>query len=225
MTPTISVILPTCKRPESLRRMLDSLISTTKGYEVEIVALIDDDMESCAIASEYGCVLNYSSERRSVLSLWNRGLQMCRGDFIHPAMDDLIYHDGWLALGLESHREKLGGCGVVGFNDLAYDGNRQVATQFMFDRKYCVEYMGGVIAPPAYNYLWIDVEINERAKMVNKFYWDERAIVEHAHSAHGKRPYDDHDRWKDNNDFATKDKVIFEDRKARSFPVEWTPLI
>lgn len=221
----ISVILPTCKRPESLRKMLDSLVATTNGYEVEIIALIDDDPESVWIASDYDCILSYSKQRRSVLSLWNKGLQMSRGDLIHPAMDDLIYHENWLKYGLESHREKLGGCGVVGFNDMAYDGNKQVATQFMFDRNYCKDYMGGVIAPPVYKYLWIDVEINERAKLANKFFWDSRAVVEHAHSAHGKRPYDAHDQWKDESGLYASDGAIYRERKAQGFPVTWISLI
>ena len=222
----LSVIIPTCKRPMILKAMLSSLISTTQGYEdIEIIALIDNDLKSAEIALENGCILDYSDERRNVLYLWNKGLQLSTGDFIHPAMDDLLYHENWLQYGLESHREELSGCGVVGFNDLAYDGNIQVATQFMFDKKYCREYMGGVIAPPVYTYLAIDLEINERAKMAGKFYWDKMAIVEHKHSAHGKREYDDHDRWKDENELAKKDGAIFEDRKARGFPIEWESLI
>lgn len=221
----ISILLPTCHRPKLLQKMLHSLRSTTFGYVLEIIALIDDDMESRQIAREYGCVVDYSDERRSVLSLWNKGLQMAIGDLIHPAMDDLIYHEDWLKYGLESHHDKLGGCGVVGFNDLAYNGNIQVATQFMFDREYCRKYMGGVVAPPVYEYLCIDLEINERAKSLNKFYWDERVIVEHVHSAHHKRPFDEHDKWKVEQGLDVKDGKIFEERKAQGFPITWTPLI
>jgi glycosyltransferase involved in cell wall biosynthesis len=205
--------------------MLDSLVSTTHGYEIEIIALIDDDEESAEIALKHGCVVDYSTERRGVLYLWNKGLAMSSGDMIHPAMDDLVYHESWLRLGLESHTEKLGRSGVIGFNDLAYDGNKQVATQFMFDRQYCKDYMGGVIAPPVYNYLWIDVEINERAKLAGKFYWDERAIVEHRHSAHGKREYDIHDKHKNDNNWAEIDGKIYEERKVAGFPVTWQPII
>ena len=221
----LSVILPTCKRPMILKRMLDSLISTTHGYDIEIIALIDNDLKSSQIAMERGCILDYSDERRNVLSLWNKGLTMCTGDMIHPAMDDLIYHENWLDYGLASHDDKLSGCGVIGFNDLAYNGNTQVATQFMFDREYCKRYMGGVIAPLEYEYLWIDVEINEVAKMAGRFYWDERAIVEHTHSAHGKRDYDSHDYYKDNEGLAEKDRIIYERRKASNFPVWWEHLI
>jgi len=221
----VSVILPTCKRPTILKTMLDSLVATTHDYDIETIVLIDDDLESCQIALDYGCIVDYSDYRRNVLSLWNKGLKLSTGDMIHPSMDDLIYHENWLRYGLESHAEKLGRCGVVGFNDLAYDGNLQVATQFMFDRRYCKEYMGGVIAPPVYEYLCVDAEINETAKLFNKFYWDKRAIVEHVHSAHGKRPYDVHDKWKDENSLAMYDGIVYEARKANGFPVVWEPII
>lgn len=221
----ISIILPTCNRPELLLRMLDSLRRTSVGYSGEVVALIDGDKISAQIAQDFGCFVDFSETRRDVLFLWNRGLQMSEGDVIHPAMDDLIYHENWLKYGLESHKERLNGCGVIGFNDLAYDGNLQVATQFMFDRRYCKDYMGGVIAPPVYTYLAIDLEINERAKLAKKFYWDSRAIVEHRHSAHGKRAYDEHDKWKDDNLLAQKDGAIFEERRKNNFPVTWEPMI
>lgn len=221
----LSVILPTCKRINGLRKMLDSLFSTTQMHDIEVIALIDDDIKSAQVAMEYGCKVDYSDSRRNVLSLWNKGLQMSTGDMIHPAMDDLIYYDNWLDYGLESHSSILGGCGVIGFNDLAYNGNTQVATQFMFDRMYCKWYMGGVIAPPVYEYLCIDLEINDVAKSVGKFYWDERAIVEHAHSAHGKREYDIHDQWKDENKLAEADGKVYEERKKHHFPVTWEPMI
>jgi len=221
----LSVLLPTCNRPKILNTMLNSLRDTVQGWEVEIIVLIDGDLESSKIAIDYGCSVDYSDTKRNVLSLWNKGLKMCTGNMIHPAMDDLVYHKNWLEYGLSSHDEKLNGCGVVGFNDLAYDGNTQVATQFMFDRQYCKDYMGGVVAPPVYNYLWIDVEVNERAKMAGKFYWDKRAIVEHRHSAHGKRDYDNHDRLKDEMDWSVLDGRIYKERKKNGFPVTWSPLI
>lgn len=220
----ISIIIPTCKRPDSLKRMLESLYETTKGHEIEVIALVDEDVQSAEIVLERDCILDFSHHRRSVLSLWNKGLTMSHGELIHPAMDDLIYHKNWLEYGIESHKEKLDGCGLLGFNDLAYNGNTQVSTQFMFDIKYCRDYMGGVIAPPDYIYLCIDVEINEKAKMNRRFYWDERAIVEHAHSAHNKRPYDAHDEWKDRNNLSEIDGETLEKRRAQGYPVTWEPL-
>lgn len=140
-----------------------------------------------------------------------------------PAGDDQIFHENWLDYALDSHDKHLQGYGVVGMNDLAYDGNLQVATMFMFDRPYCKEVMGGVFAPPWYHYYCIDSEWNEKAKLNGRFYWDSRSKVEHLHSAHGKRPVDSVDEEKIY--YSERDTEIFENRKSRGFPIDYPPTI
>jgi len=110
-------------------------------------------------------------------------------------------------------------------NDLAYDGNTQLATMLLFDRQYCKDHMGGVIAPPVYKYYCVDSEWNAKAKSLGRFYWDERAKVEHLHSSHGKRPVDDLDKEKMDAGWMEIDNKIFEERKAQGFPVTWRPVI
>ena len=221
----VSVIVATSGRPEMFRNMLRSLSDTTQGQEVETIVVIDSDLEACIAAMESRCRVNYSRYMRGALCCWNKGLSMSNGDIIVPAGDDQIFHEGWLEYALESHREKLGGYGVVGMNDLAYDGNTQLATMLLFDRKYCKEVMGGVIAPPVYNYYCVDSEWNAKAKALGKFYWDERSVVEHLHPAHGKREPDQHDQLKVDNNWMEIDNKIFEERKALGFPVTWESMI
>lgn len=223
----ISVLLPTCHRPQMLDAMLESLWNTTYGkFQIETVLIIDEDYTSYEVAFEWQTsIVDFSIEKRGALWAWNRALQICTGDIIVPAGDDQIFHENWLEYALESHREKLGGYGVVGMNDLAYDGNLQVATMFLFDRVYCKEQMGGIFAPPCYKYYCIDSEWNEKAKMLGRFYWDSRSIVEHIHSAHGKRPYDQHDKEKEDAGWMKIDNETFEERKAQGFPVTWSPII
>ena len=71
----------------------------------------------------------------------------------------------------------------------------------------------------------LTLEWNEKAKMLGHYYRDMRAIVEHRHCAHSKRPYDSHDEWKDKNALSVKDGDVYLSRKARNFPVEWESLI
>lgn len=220
---TISILLPTCHRPTLLSKMLESLKQTTQ-VPVSVIAVIDEDEESRNIALEFGCFVNFSKTKRGALACWNLALQAA-GEIIIPAGDDQLFHEGWLEYALESHNDKLAGYGVVGMNDLAYDGNTQLATMFLFDRKYCKEQMGGIFAPPMYNYYCIDSEWNAKAKILDKFFWDERSIVEHLHSAHGKRPLDQHDIDRGDNNFMEKDNLIFEERKSLRFPVTWEPVI
>lgn len=226
----VSILIAASGRPDLFKDMLISLKKTVNMLQdMETVFIIDSDLPSFQYATDFptysGQIIDYSPERRGALWAWNRALQLSTGDILVPAGDDQLFHDGWLDYALESHREKLGGYGVTGMNDLAYNGNTQVATMFIFDRQYCKDHMGGIFAPPCYNYYNIDSEWNEKAKMLGRFYWDERAKVEHLHSAHGKRPVDRHDLDRQAKDYMETDRIVFEERKANNFPVTWSPII
>ena len=220
----ISIFVATSGRPTMFRAMLESLRVTKGEHEVEVVAAIDADPVAWDVANEYGVRVWYKSSRRGALNAWNDAFTMAAGDLLVPAGDDQVFHPGWLDYALDAHRTRVNGSGVVGMNDLAYNGNTQVATMFLFDRAYCKEHMGGVFAPPCYDYLCVDLEWNDKAKMLGKFYWCEESIVEHLHSAHGKRPFDELDAEKDSA-MHQRDTKTFEDRKSRGFPVEWSSLI
>lgn len=230
----ISILIPTCHRPDLLSNMLRSLSKTTfdTWQNIEVIVVIDEDRDSFRLVYDWATAvfpqkthIDFDSKKRGALWAWNKALQLSSGNIIVPAGDDQVFHEGWLDYALESHKEQLDGYGVVGMNDLAYNGNTQVATMFLFDREYCKKEMGGIFAPPMYKYYCIDSEWNEKAKMLGKFYWDERSKVEHLHSAHGKRPYDDHDALKLDNAWSETDTKTFEERKARGFPIEWQPII
>lgn len=220
----VSILVPTAGRSELLDNMLRSLIPTRDAHDIEIVCVIDESYSSKSVANSWNVhIVDFSPRKRGALWAWNRALQICTGDIIVPAGDDHLFHEGWLKYALESHEKQLGGYGVVGMNDLAYDGNTQLATMFLFDRKYCQEVMGGIFAPPMYHYYCIDSEWNAKAKMLGHFYWDERSIQEHIHSAHGKRPMDDLDREKQK--WMEIDNYTYMNRLAADFPVTWEPLI
>lgn len=221
----ISVFLPSCSRIDALLGCIESLYETKGEHDVELVLVVDDyaqeDIIRSIIRVEGSYILDFSAERRGALRCWNRGLELSTGDILVPAGDDQIFYPGWLDYALESHKDKLNGYGVVGMNDLAYDGNTQVATMFLFDRQWCIDNMGGIFAPPVLNYYCVDLWWNEKAKALGNFYWDSRAVVEHVHSAHGKRPVDFLDQEKVDNDWAAIDTATYEKYKADGFPVDW----
>lgn len=224
----VSVFFAVSGRPEMFNEALYSLYRTTheqvlRGLELDVVAAIDDDARSWDFANEYGVRVWYKPSRRGALQAWNDAFSMASGEILVPAGDDQIFHEAWLKYALESHKDKLNDYGVVGMNDLAYDGNTQLATMFLFDRKYCREVMGGIFAPPMYKYYNIDSEWNAKAKKHGAFFWDERAVVEHLHSAHGKRPLDSLDLEKQG--WMEEDNKTFEERKAQGFPITWEPII
>jgi glycosyltransferase involved in cell wall biosynthesis len=222
----ISIFVPTSGRPAHFRDMLKSLRETTFGYDIEVIAVVDADYESFEIAHDFYCdLVDYSPERRGALNSWNTGLELSQGQLLIPAGDDQIFHKNWLKYAIESFQEQLDFYGVLGMNDGAYNGNTQVCTMWMFDRQYCKDHMGGIFAPPMYHYYCIDLEWNEKAKMLNRFYWDERSVVEHLHSAHGKRPVDLLDLEKQDAGWMEEDNRTFEQRKAEGFPVTWNSII
>lgn len=221
----VSVIIASCFRPEMFTNMLDSLDRTTEDYDIETVAVVDGDWETAQVAIRRCSRVDYFDKQRGALVAWNQGLRLSTGDIILAAGDDQIFHPGWLDYALETHREKLGGFGVVGMNDLAYDGNLQLATMFLFDREYCKQVMGGIFAPPMYKYYCIDSEWNAKAKMLNCFYWDRRSIVEHLHSAHSKREIDRHDLFRMDEDWMAMDNKTFADRLSAGFPIQWEAII
>jgi hypothetical protein len=223
---SVSVFFAVSGRPKMFQQALQSLKETTFGYDIETVAVIDNDPASARIAEHYDVdMIDYSPQKRGALWAWNRALSFTEGYLLVPAGDDQLFYKNWLKHAIESHRTRVEGYGVVGMNDLAYNGNTQLATMFLFDRAYCKEVMGGTFAPPMYHYYNIDSEWNEKAKMLGKFYWDERSKVEHLHSAHGKRPVDALDLEKQYAGWMEVDNRTFEDRKARGFPIEWESLI
>lgn len=221
----VSILIPTCYRPTMFSNMLDSLEETTVGYEIETIAVVDEDFETKKIADSRCTISSFSATMRGALYGWNHALKLSTGSIIVPAGDDQLFYPHWLDYALESHRERLGGYGVVGMNDLAYDGNLQLATMFLFDRKYCQEVMGGIFAPPMYRYFCIDSEWNAKAKSLGRFWWDSRAVVEHLHSAHLKRPIDQHDLFRMDEDWMELDNKTFADRLSANFPVTWASLI
>jgi glycosyltransferase involved in cell wall biosynthesis len=224
----VSILIPNMGRTEMFIEMLESLHRTTNyinGVEIETVIVMDVYSRAAIYATNYNVIIDYSLTKRGALWAWNRALQLSSGEYIVPAGDDQIFHDGWIETALSSHERMLRGYGVLGMNDLAYNGNTQVATMFLFDRLYCKKEMGGIFAPPVYNYYCVDSEWNEKAKLLGRFYWEEKSVVEHLHSAHGKREIDDLDREKMDAGWMEIDNKTFEERKAQGFPVTWQPII
>lgn len=197
---------------------IKSVRETTSNYDVEIIAVIDDDEITKDIALKNNCIVDYSPIRRGALKSWNIGLSHATGDILFPFGDDSLCHPLWLDYALESHRERLGGFGMVGLNDGAYDGNLQLATVVLYDRAFCKSVLGGVAAYECYHYYCVDSELNYRARNAARFYWDSRSIVEHLHSAHGKREFDRHDAERQINNWMVQDNELFEQRRVENFP-------
>lgn len=198
--PKVSCIIPTMNRPVMLGRTLTRLFDTTKGLDVEAVVVVDGNVASVEIAAffarEHPVSIDYSPVRRRAIDAWNIGMARANASIYFHQGDDLDYEDGWLQLALDAHREKLNGYGLVGVNDSMHDGN-VIATHALWDRQFCIDHLGGVMATPTLLYYGVDNMFNERAKRAGRFYWCKESVVRHIHPANNGREVDETDRYKD----------------------------
>lgn len=228
-----SVILVTCNRPPLALQAVSTLYETTKHLNVELVMVVDGDIETVHKIEEYlkdkttetwTYLCDYSPERRGALWSWNHGLSMTTGEIFFPSGDDQYFHLNWLDMALEYHEKYLDGYGMVALNDKIWHGN-VLGTTLLYDRQFCIDHLGGVCTYPAYNYYYVDNELNGRAKLTEKYIWCHESVVEHIHPGAGKRPRDFLDREREEQDFGTTDRIIFEKRKAAGFPNDFEPAI
>lgn len=192
----ISILLATTGRPEMAVDCLSSILDTTEGRLVEYVVAIDNDfitqerVETLFKERKVSRLkVSYQEDYRGPSKAWNDALRLSAGDPVVLAADDLIFHPGWLEAAQEKMAELPEGGGLVGFNDTQIDG-QGLATHYMLSRWFIDHYLGGVIAWEFYKHSFNDVEINERAKLANRFIYAPKAIVEHRHWIFGTRSQD-----------------------------------
>src|SRR5579863_1932545 len=96
---SISLLLPTRKRPKELRRMVES-VRKTADSEVEVVVYIDTDDElSVPVAQELGLRYKVGPRIRKITQAWNEILLLATGDIFQQTNDDIVFTTkGWDAI-------------------------------------------------------------------------------------------------------------------------------
>jgi GT2 family glycosyltransferase len=165
---TIAALIPTLNRPDGLRRVLQSLRDTAPSV-VPVVAADMDDTTAQAIATEHGAVLAVIPEtRRGCAYAWNAALRAAPAyDVYVIASDDCEFTPGWLEASLAA-LAKLGGSGLVGFND-GKKRAESLAVLYLMTRDFITEHHGGVAAVPHYFTWGVDTEAIMRAQAVDKY--------------------------------------------------------
>lgn len=234
-----SILLPSYNRPALLKECLEAYLHTTCMHDMEFIVVVDESQEAYAVAMERLAAwarnpllrfqVVFNERRVGALRAWNQALALSHGEMLHPAGDDQLPHDSWLDYALAMHRDTLGGYGCVGLNDLMNlpmkDNVPIVQTTLLFDRKFCKDVFGGVVAYECYSYLWVDVELNERAKRAGKLAWCEASVVEHRHSAAGKRPFDAIDAEKTSGLMWDHDEQLYRRREQAGFPNDFVSIL
>lgn len=165
-----SFIIPSRDRPEGLCRAIESIYATTKGHDVEIIAVLDEpDSASRLMLQQYPEVeVVVGGPGDAYLGKpqdkYNLGYAASTGDWIVAAADDITFETpGWLDDALRANRG-----GFVGLPDGGQDP-RWVCVLLMATRWYIENVMRGHFGLEWYHVWWADVEWAERARQIGLY--------------------------------------------------------
>jgi hypothetical protein len=189
----ISILAPTRKRPQNIKRLVDSIVNTVNVIEnIELLVYIDDDdAESIPALSEAAERVSVNAVQGNKLigsQMYNELGKIAQGDIIMFAADDIVF--GTLAWDVTVETN------FAGLEDkilLVYgnDGfqNGRIATHGFIHRHW-VDIVGYVL-PPKLASAYTDEWVTDLAKRVNRCQYEEKIIVEHMHPAAGKASTDE----------------------------------
>jgi len=221
---TISVIIPSRKRPQRLLEALARLYESvrTVGVEMEVIVVVERDaLEESVPAQLPGFVrLHVRDSEPNAIQSFNAGAALATGDALVLGEDDVWFHVGWLEQALAA-LESIGGTGYVGLNGLS---EHHVPTNYLVTRDWCIRFGGGVLSPPCYRSPPGDLEMWERAKRSGLYVWADgqhsefNSICENMHFYHGKALWDETYALRKKQGEEGRDMEIFAARQAAGFP-------
>ena len=120
---TVTVIIPTYRRPQELARCLNALTRQTRPADEVIVIVRDTDTETWAFLDAFDHeplpLRTVTVRVTGVVAAMNAGLEGAQGDIIAFTDDDAEPHADWLER-IEAHFEADDGIGGVGGRDQMY---------------------------------------------------------------------------------------------------------
>jgi hypothetical protein len=157
---------------------------------------------------------------------WNLAFQAAYAagaDWFIAGADDIVWRTGWLEEALRVAQET--GAEVVGLNDGDNTNTKldEWASHSMVSRRFALEEMGGVMAPPGYGAWWFDREIVEKARAKGLYAPAHSAYAEHHHP--DWKLAEEDDTYRLGIPFRDADGELFEARKAAGFPTDYKPLV
>jgi len=120
MTPRVSVLVPSFRRPDSLGRCLAALAAQTRAPDEIVIGARSDDADTLAAAEAARLagqpVRVATTAARGVVAAMQAALDASTGDIIALTDDDARPQPEWIA-GLLAHFEQAGDVGGVGGRD------------------------------------------------------------------------------------------------------------
>ena len=216
MTPRFSVLVPSRDRVRGLSRVIENVLLTTAGHDVEIIPVVDEpDTESIRLVESAGPLVRPVIVDASYLgrpqAKYNAGYTASRGEWIVTGADDITFDsNSWLDAALNVNRK-----GWVGL----YDGVHELwafATLIMATRQYLDTVMKGKVGLEWYHVWFADMEHSARAQQVGAYVVCPDARFTHHHRAYDSAQ-DDH-IYELASTWYVEDDVTFQRRSRKHFP-------
>lgn len=184
----ISLLLPTRGRPDSLRRLVNSVLETADNpNEVELVVFVDRDDESYDRQNYPDNVRLLYAKRTTLSVYWNMAYERAQGPIYMHCGDDLVFKtEGWdtkVKQAFEKYPDKI----VFVYGDDGDPAKKHFGTHGFLHHKWAEAV--GYFVPPYFSSDFNDTWLNEVADMVGR---KEKIdiITEHMHPAFGKGELD-----------------------------------
>jgi hypothetical protein len=206
----ISLLTPTRKRPERLKKMIESVFDTAANLEgVEIVAYIGEDDNSYA-EMDPGTADSLSAASRRFVKfvygprvifsdLWNQAAKHARGDIFMLCADDVFFRTrGWDVVVEAAFAQVPDRILCVYADDMGPSG-KSFATLPFVSRQFC-DVLGYFTGPPLFEADFSDAWPQDVAEMIGRRRFLPGIEIEHQHWLWGKADrdvvYDENERRK-----------------------------
>lgn len=185
----ISILLPSRNRPENVKRLWESVVSTADNLEdIEMIVALDKDdpqLEAYNLAIGNGKTLIVD---RTVLSVyWNKCQEVAKGPIFMHCGDDIIFRTkGWdttVKAAFDEYDDK-----IVFIHGDDGGGNGQNFGTHGFIHQNWVDAVGYFV-PPYFSSDYNDTWLNDVSNMLSRRKYVD-ILTEHMHPAFGKGPMD-----------------------------------
>ena len=191
---TISIVMPTRKRPKDLCRLVESIIKTVRYPEnIEVCICVDhDDMESATalipLSDRIDIKVCIISAQRCHGNYWNSAWRQATGDVIQMSSDDFIYRTKDWDVEVLDEINKFSDKMVMVYGEDGFQHGK-LATHMFIHRRW-TDALGEfvqMLTNVFYHDTWIDV----LATRIDRRKYREDLYFEHMHPAARKSAQDE----------------------------------
>lgn len=193
----ISVLCPTRKRPDSMKRFAKSIVETVSDFtKVELIFYVDNDDVDSRKQLEY-LHNNYTAisitgvigERILLSNMWNKCCDVAKGDIFMQGGDDVVFRTKhWDKIVEDAFKEYPDRIVFVYGRDTPADPPRRGTHGFLHDN--WVQAVG-YFTPPYFRTWYGDTWLNEVAQRINRIKYIKDLYTEHLHVGRKLSPMDE----------------------------------